>query len=59
MVGALRDQEYPAQPLEIMVLTLTMERKDLIVLDSLDRSIINRKMTILRVYDKTAIECIS
>ena len=59
MVGALHDLEYPAQPLEIMVLTLTMERKDRIVLDSLDRSIINRKMTILRVYDKKAIERIS
>ena len=59
--GDLLEQEYPAKALKIIILTLTMAK--LLAgmdLDILDRSIINRKMTILRVYtcNKKVIECI-
>ena len=51
MGEASHEQEYPAQPLEIMVLALTGKMKDLIDLDMLGRSITNCKMTLLRVYN--------
>ena len=48
MGGASLEQEYPVKALKIIVFTLTMAKR----MAGLDRSIINRKMTILRVYNK-------
>ena len=59
MGGAMHEHEYPAQPLKIMVLTLTVENKYQKDLDILGRNITKRKMTILSVYDKQVIERIS
>ena len=59
MGGASREQEYAAKTLEIIVLTLTMPTERPYGLGYPSRSIINRKMTILRVYNKKVIDWIS
>ena len=60
MGRALCEQEYPAKALEIIVFGINyVKMKGLMVFYILDRSIINHKMTVLRVYKKKVIECIS
>ena len=59
MDGASCEQEYPAKALEFIVFDINYVKiKGRMVLDILDRSIINHRMTVLRVYNILVIACI-